>query len=48
MNSEKSKSSHPHKLLQIYEVLKEVLVERSVGERSVGLLNLSIYSTWKT
>ena len=26
MNSEKSKSSHLHKLLQIYEEVKEVLV----------------------
>ena len=44
MNSENSKTSHPHRLL--LNLTDKMDLWR--GEKSIALSNLSIYFTWKT
>ena len=43
MNSENSRTSHPHRLILI--LTDEINLQRA--EKSVPLSNLSIYYTWK-
>ena len=43
MNSENSKTSHPHRSL--HNLTDKVDLRR--GEKSIALSNLSIYYTWK-